>query len=421
MKKEKAFELHKKINGPKWYLRPIEIVGAWIFAGPFGTRTKIKKINCEGLKGPYILLSNHASFVDFANVIKSGPTQKYCWVASIEEFNGREWLMRGVGCIPKRKFTKDTILIRNCYKALHELKCNVVIYPEARFALAGINEDIGKALGKFAKVCKVPVVVMNQKGTFLRSPQWCKHPYRKIQCEVDYIQVATKEEVLTLSAEEIQERIEDAFIWDDYKWQYDNKIKITDKDRATNIHKILYKCPCCNAEQQIVSYDHFVECKACSAKWDMDEYSRMNLTNEDKSWDSSLAHVPNWYKWQRDMVNEEVENGTYVFEDKVRIERLINSKKGFGRIGEGIMRQDEKGILIKGTLDDGNHFEVFKPANTTASLHIEYNYKKRGDAIDIATETDTYFVYPLTNPNVLTKLHFATEAIFRKATEKENE
>ena len=67
MKKQKEFELHKKIRGPKWYLRPIEMVGAWIFAGPFGTRTKIKKVNCEGLKGPFILLSNHASFVDFAN------------------------------------------------------------------------------------------------------------------------------------------------------------------------------------------------------------------------------------------------------------------------------------------------------------------------------------------------------------------
>ena len=42
----------------------------------------------------------------------------------------------------------------------------------------------------------------------------------------------------------------------------------------------------------------------------------------------------------------DVENGTYLFEDKVRIERFTNSKKGFVIIGEGIMRQDEKGILI---------------------------------------------------------------------------
>lgn len=421
MKKEKQFELHKKINGPKWFLRPIEIVGAWIFAGPFGTKTKIKKINCDGLKPPYIILSNHASFVDFANVIKSGYTQKYCWVASIEEFNGREWLMRSVGCIPKRKFTKDTVLIKNCYRALHNLKCNVVIYPEARFALAGINEDIGKALGKFAKLCKVPVVVMNQKGTFLRSPQWCKHPYRKIQCEVDYIQIVSKEEVLSLSAEEIQERIEDAFIWDDYKWQFDNQIKITDKDRATNLYKILYKCPCCGKEQKMTSYDHFVECTECGAKWDMDEYSRLHLLNEDKTWDSTLAHIPNWYLWQRDIVDQEVYDGKYVFEDKVRIEKLVNSKKGFVRIGEIMMRQDDEGIHLFGKLDDGSDFDLFKPANTTASLHIEYNYKKRGDAIDIATMEETYFVYPLNNPNVLTKLHFATEALFKKATENNEE
>ena len=85
------------------------------------------------------------------------------------------------------------------------------------------------------------------------------------------------------------------------------------------------------------------------------------------------------------------------------------------------MRQDDQGIHIVGKLDDGSDFDLFKPANTTASLHIEYNYKKRGDAIDIATMEETYFVYPLNNPNVLTKLHFATEALFKKATENNEE
>ena len=32
---------------------------------------------------------------------------------------------------------------------------------------------------------------------------------------------------------------------------------------------------------------------------------------------------------------------------------------------------------------------------------IEYDYKKRGDAIDIATSDDTYFVFPLTNPDAV--------------------
>ena len=167
----------------------------------------------------------------------------------------------------------------------------------------------------------------------------------------------------------------------------------------------------------MTSYDHFVECIECGAKWDMDEYSRLHLLNEDKTWDSTLAHIPNWYLWQRDIVDQEIYDGKYVFEDKVRIEKLVNSKKGFVRIGEITMRQDDEGIHLFGKLDDGSDFDLFKPANTTASLHIEYNYKKRGDAIDIATMEETYFVYPLNNPNVLTKLHFATEALYKKVTE----
>ena len=45
------------------------------------------------------------------------------------------------------------------------------------------------------------------------------------------------------------------------------------------------------------------------------------------------------------------------------------------------------------------------------SVHIEYDFKVRGDAIDLCTLDDTYFVFPLTARNVLTKLHFATEEL----------
>ena len=50
------------------------------------------------------------------------------------------------------------------------------------------------------------------------------------------------------------------------------------------------------------------------------------------------------------------------------------------------------------------------------SCHIEYDYKKRGDAIDLATTDDTYFVFPLNSENMLTKLHLATEALYHKQT-----
>ena len=79
----------------------------------------------------------------------------------------------------------------------------------------------------------------------------------------------------------------------------------------------------------------------------------------------------------------------------------------------------ENGYNIVGTLDDGTQFNLNKAPLSTRSVHIEYDYKGRGDALDMATMEDTYWVYPV-NKVCLTKFNFATEAIFEKvAKEKE--
>ena len=55
------------------------------------------------------------------------------------------------------------------------------------------------------------------------------------------------------------------------------------------------------------------------------------------------------------------------------------------------------------------------------SLHIEYDFKGRGDAIDLCTLDDTYFVFPLNAKNCLTKLHFATEELHIAMEERKKE
>ena len=89
--------------------------------------------------------------------------EKSCWVASVEEFIGiREWLFTKAKVIPKRKFTNDLQLIKKVIKATKQNNYSMTIYPEARFSLAGINEDIGTALGKLAKKCGVTLSTANK-------------------------------------------------------------------------------------------------------------------------------------------------------------------------------------------------------------------------------------------------------------------
>ena len=57
------FDLEKAPMKAKWYLQVV----AWILSFPetFQVKAKIKKTRMKGLKGPYILLCNHNSFLDF--------------------------------------------------------------------------------------------------------------------------------------------------------------------------------------------------------------------------------------------------------------------------------------------------------------------------------------------------------------------
>lgn len=412
MKKNiKRFNINKKPVKPWSLLMLVEWVGS--YPSLIFSRHKLTKVNCEGLKPPYIILSNHASFYDFQVNVKATFPHKSHWVITIEEFIGKEWLMRAIGGIPKRKFTQGSVLVKNILTALRKNKKIVTIYPEARFSLAGITEDIGKALGKLIKTANVPVVVLNQNGNFIRSPQWNKHPYRRFRPTATFTCVATKEEIATLSADEIQDRIEKAFVYDDYKWQYENKVKIKCKKRAQNIHKILYQCPCCKTEFSMNSKDHKLWCEHCGKEWEMDYYGQLHCVNGE----DTFNHVPDWYRWERQNVAEEVKNGSYYFEDMVRLDELVNCSKGFVTQGFVKMVHDYNGITLSSE-DPNFKFYLNKPIASMASCHIEYNFKKRGvkkpgDAIDIATIENTWFVFPQTANNCLTKIHFAVEELYK--------
>ena len=414
MKEVKAFNTAKKPKVPYPFLMPVEWGGTIALSLPKGG-AKIEKHNCAGLKPPYLLLANHASMIDFPLAVKATFPHRANWVISIEEFVGREWLFRGVGGIYKRKFTSDLNVVKHMLTVLKKRKGICVMYPEARFSLAGINEQLDDNLGRFVKTAKVPVVVLIAKGNFIASPQWDKKPERSVPVTADVTQIVTAEEALSLTADEIQKRIEDAFVYDDYAWQRDNHIAVKNKNRANNIHRILYQCPVCGKEFTTTSKDTRIWCRACGARWEMDEYGVLHRLDGKED---VFTHVPDWYRWERENVRREVRAGKYHFEDTARVEHLDNAKKGFRRMGEVKMTHDENGFILDGVLDDGSHFHFHRSVISMYSCHIEYNFHGRGDGIDLATITDTYFAFPLTAYNPLTKLHFATEELYRFELEK---
>ncbi len=405
-KDKKRFNMWREPNKPKWYLKIVEFVATPFFLIFNNAHVKTDKA-VKRLKGPYLILATHQSFMDFPMLVKGIFPRTTGWVMSVEEFRRGDWLMYGIGGIPKRKFDHSIVTAKHILNFLKKKKHTCTIYPEARFEFAGINEKLDGALGKLCKHADVPVVMCMTNGNFINSPQWSKHPYRRIRQESHLYLLLSKEEIQSLSAEEIQCRIEKAFEKDEYKWQVDNNYHIKCKDRADGLHKILYKCPACGREFAMNSSGVNLWCEDCGAKWEMDTLSRLRGVNTD----AGYSHIPDWYRWEREEVRKEVQNGTYRFEDTVRVEDYYSSRVGFVNLGEVNFVHDKDGFTFTGKLE-GEKFNLVKPVSSMYSVHVEYDFLGRGDAFDIATDKTTYFMFLKNAKIYLTKLHFATEELY---------
>ena len=412
---KRKYDMTEKPWNTPWYLKVLEWFILLFYRITAGI--KVRKRGFDKINGPCLVLQNHGSVIDFALTLRAFKLRSMAWVCSIEEFIKREWLMRSLGCIYKRKFTPDVKVVSHIAYAIRKQNKPVVIYPEARFALAGINEETDfHSYARLIKMLKVPVVMAIAKGNFICSPQWAKKPTKKIPVSCDYNVVLTSEQVAEYSSEQIEKTLTENFVYDDYAYWQNSGYKIKSKVRAKGIHKILYQCPHCGKEFSMDSEGTTLFCKECGSKWELDEHGKLHGAGNE----TYFEHVPDWYRWERENVNKEVAEGKYKFTSPVVLNRLVSSAKGFEKLGTVTLTHDENGFTMQGKLDNGEDFYFNRTALSMYSVHIEYNYKGNGETIDLATQNETYFVQPEVQEH-LTKIHFATEALHKIAKEREEQ
>lgn len=410
-KNQKRYKTAKYPIRQPWYLTWL----IWIlsFFVLLFKKKRIEKINMEGLKPPYMLLSNHMSFIDFELTALATHPKRVNNVVNIDGFYKRAWLLEWIGAICTRKFTTDIHLIKSIRKVLKrgDILC---MYPEARYSPCGTTSYLPDSLGQLIKMNKVPVVVCVHHGNYLHSPFWNFRKKRKVPLHSTYTQALTAEQIEKMTPSEINEVIKKEFWYDEYKYQRDNNILITEEYRAEGMHKILYKCPCCMAESKITSQGDTLKCTECGKEWRLNE----NGTLSAKDGKTEFCHVPDWFEWEREQVRGEIENGTYYFSDEVDVHSMPRTNK-FEPLGKAKLTHDsENGFVLEGFYR-GQDYRIQREPIQTNSLHVEYDFPhiKPFDCIDISTENDSFYCFP-TKENVVTKLAFATEIIFQRKYEQ---
>ncbi len=405
----KRFDMAEEPRRFRWYLRPI----AGLICAPYLIKYKPRITYHNGAdtyKGPFILLCNHNAFMDFSVAYKLLKGRFPNFVVAIDGFIGREGLLRNIGCICKRKFTNDPVLVRQIRKVLSRGDVPV-LYPEARYSLCGTTAVLPQSLGQMVKLFRVPVMTLICHGHHINSPFWDTSHERRIPYnEADYTLLFTEEDLEKLSADEINRKLVEAFQYDEFAWQKEKGIKIDDPKRADGLDKVLYQCPNCKKEYGMRSEDAVLSCKFCGKSWKMTELGELKAVEGE----TEFSHIPDWYEWERKNVREEVENGTYsTGEMPVDVKSLPNAKK-FIDVGSGKMIHDMDGFRV--TLDDpekSDTAEINLKAANTYSVHIEYRYLfKNGDCVDLNTRNDTWYVYPHDCDFAVTKMALATEELY---------
>jgi len=409
MREVKKFDMAKKPVRQRWFLTPV----AWLLSFPETLRRKLKvtKINMKGLKPPYLFISNHMAFVDFKVATRAIFPHKANYVVAIDGFLKGEWLLRQVGCICKRKFTNDILLIRHMKYSLEVNKSILALYPEARYSYCGTNSVLPESLGKLIKMYKVPVVTFIQHGNYLSQPVWNLEK-RNCRLEATMTRLYTPEQIEKFSIEEINRTIGALFVYDEYRWQKENHIVIDFPDRAKGLHHILYQCPHCLTESRMNSDKNELWCEHCGKRWTMSVLGELSAENGE----TEFSHIPDWFEFERSMVRRQIENGSYFFMDQVAVDSLPNAK-GYIRLGDAILTHSIDGFLLEKISDDES-FRLEKKSLSLYSLHIEFDYFGKGDCLDLSTSEETFYLFPLTRKNVVTKLQFAVEEIY-KIKEKE--
>ncbi len=415
---EVNYKNKKRYNTAKYPIRQPKIIVylIWLLSRIMliGQQYKVEKINMDGLKPPYMMLSNHMYFIDFELAAMGTLPHRVNNVVSIDGYYRRPWLMELIGAICTRKFTMDLHLIKSINRVLKRGDI-LSMYPEARYSPCGTLSYMPESLGKLIRMNKVPVVAVVHHGNHLHSPFWNFRKKRKVPLHTTMTQILTAEQVKTMTVEQINEVVRTALAYDDYRYQKENNILITEPFRAEGLHKVLYQCPHCMTESQMSSEGTEIFCTACGKRWNLNEDGTLSALEGE----TEFSHVPDWFAWEREQVHRQIDAGEYSFEDEVEVYSMPRCWR-FMELGKATLKHDpENGFVLTG-LYNGKPYRIQRTPVLTNSLHIEYDYCyiKPFDCVDISAENDSFYCYP-TKENVVTKLAFATERLYQLAVARE--
>lgn len=173
-KKTLAEKLHsrKLRKPPKAIYCALGYLWKLLYFKKLGVQVEIKD-DPRKQKGSYIVVSNHASRLDYIYTGAVLLPDTLSFVAGYNEFFRAHlaFIFRLLQIIPKKNFTPDIYTIKEIARIIRK-GGRVILFPEGMSSIGGGNQPSAIGSGKLLKHFGVPVYVSKISGGYLTSTKY---------------------------------------------------------------------------------------------------------------------------------------------------------------------------------------------------------------------------------------------------------
>ena len=305
-------------------------------------------------KKPFILISNHASRVDYQFTGPACFPNKLNYVVGYNEFVRFPvcLILKLMQAIPKKNFTPDLHCMRQMRSVIRQ-GGNLCIMPEGMSSITGMAQPVMIGTGKFLKMMGVTVYYTKVSGGYLTYTKHCLDE-RAGRVEVTVDRMVPAEELNSLTPQEIENTMNRLLAHDDYIWNKQAQVRFDGKGQmAKALDTLLYLCPKCGALHQMACSGNEMRCTACGNTVALDECYNLHPVGEGSD---CPALVSDWVLLERKKAEEDVKDPNFTYSGHVRVGKLPQYKYLKGNntsviCGEGELRLDRAGLHFAGTVE----------------------------------------------------------------------
>ena len=321
-------------------------------------------------KGPCFVIFNHLSRIDHFYTNEITYPKRVNMLAGYNEFfrSHLHFAFKHNNVLPKKQYIMDYTGTKAMMSIIKQ-GGSISFAPEGLATNDGMPKPIVPNTGSLLKKFGIPVYFVKLRGQYLQNTKVCLD-VRQGKTYAEISLMFSPEDLKNLSGEEIDQKINDAFWHDEYKWQKEQHIKWETHGRiCENLGDLLYQCPRCGKMFSMKGEGDKIYCTDCGNGATMDDYYDFHKFDE-------TCVIPelvsDWVNQERIYLIKAIrKDPNYSFSVRVKLGKLPNDHymkdyKLTEIVSEGMLTIDHSGMHYRGSDNSEHDFDLdYKTLYTT--------------------------------------------------------